>query len=310
VTNRLGFGCAHLYGGRSRAGSLRLLDAAIDAGVTYFDTARLYGHGEAESLLGIAASGRRDRLFITSKAGILPTWNPPSRRIRDRAVRIMRSVPSLRPLLVEPETPQPTFGAFAPSQIEASVRVSLRALKTEYLDLLLLHECAPGHASDPAVLDLLARLREQGLIRAWGVATDVAATLAILGGAAADLATAQFAHSAFEPTLERVRAVSRLPLVLHSVLGSRFASLVAALKTDPGLRADLSDGGIDPDDASGIAVLLLAAAMQANPEGVVLFSATRTDHITANQKAHHAPPEAVASVLRGLHRFMANSAPA
>ena len=50
--------------------SLRLLETAIDCGITYFDTARMYGLGAAEGLLGEVASRNRHRMIIASKAGI------------------------------------------------------------------------------------------------------------------------------------------------------------------------------------------------------------------------------------------------
>src|ERR1700734_2088316 len=71
-TNRLGFGNGGLIHDVSRADSLRLLEVAYDSGLTYFDTARMYGFGCAEALLGDLLAGRRDRIIVASKAGILP----------------------------------------------------------------------------------------------------------------------------------------------------------------------------------------------------------------------------------------------
>ena len=55
------------YGPTDEAQSLDALVAALDAGINFFDTADLYGFGESERLLGIAFSGRRDRVVIASK---------------------------------------------------------------------------------------------------------------------------------------------------------------------------------------------------------------------------------------------------
>ncbi|MER7758819.1 aldo/keto reductase [Streptomyces sp. NPDC097619] len=54
----------------------RMVDTALDAGITLFDTADVYSAGASESVLGEAVRGRRDRLLISTKAG-LPTGDGP-----------------------------------------------------------------------------------------------------------------------------------------------------------------------------------------------------------------------------------------
>ncbi len=58
------------------SGRLRLLETAFEHGIHHFDTAPLYGQGEAEGLLGRFARSRRDRLTITTKFGLLPQARP------------------------------------------------------------------------------------------------------------------------------------------------------------------------------------------------------------------------------------------
>jgi len=70
----IGLGCmnmSHAYGQPpSEAESIRLIHAAIDLGVTHFDTAALYGFGKNESLLGKALKGKRAQLHLASKCGM------------------------------------------------------------------------------------------------------------------------------------------------------------------------------------------------------------------------------------------------
>ena len=94
---RLGFGCSALVGGRTRRESLRLLDAAWDAGIRHFDTARVYGSGDAEELLGSFAGGRRSAMTITTKFGIEPLPSNPATAIAKGTVR--RLLRRSRPLL-------------------------------------------------------------------------------------------------------------------------------------------------------------------------------------------------------------------
>lgn len=68
----LGFGCSAMGGRVSTRQSLVALGAAYDAGITLYDTARSYGYGQAETILGNFLRGRRDTVVISTKFGILP----------------------------------------------------------------------------------------------------------------------------------------------------------------------------------------------------------------------------------------------
>lgn len=69
----LGFGCMGMsvfYGDSDDTASVATLRYAMDQGVTFFDTAELYGNGHNETLLGQAIQGRRDELVIATKCGL------------------------------------------------------------------------------------------------------------------------------------------------------------------------------------------------------------------------------------------------
>ncbi|MEU8515374.1 aldo/keto reductase [Kitasatospora sp. NPDC048722] len=86
----------------------RLLDIAIDAGVTMFDTADVYSDGASEEVLGKAVHGRRDQVLISTKAG-LPTGEGPNDAGTSRA------------------------------RLTKAVDDALRRLGTDYIDLFQLH---------------------------------------------------------------------------------------------------------------------------------------------------------------------------
>ncbi len=74
----IGFGCMGLsgaYGGTDDAESIRTIQAAIDRGVTLFDTGDFYGMGHNELLVGRALAGRRDRVCLSVKFGALRAPN-------------------------------------------------------------------------------------------------------------------------------------------------------------------------------------------------------------------------------------------
>src|SRR5881227_122734 len=60
--------------------TLTVIDAAIDSGVTLFDTADIYGQGMSEDYIGRALEGRRDRVVLATKFGKPMDENPSERR--------------------------------------------------------------------------------------------------------------------------------------------------------------------------------------------------------------------------------------
>lgn len=140
TVSELGFGCAS-YWGKPRfdeAAAVGLVHAAIEAGVTFFDTGASYSAGEAEPRLGRALKGQdRDRLVIATKAG---TYHAGGGQIaRD----------------------------FSPAAIVASVERSLERLGVDHIDLLQLHGPAAEELTDE-LLSALEGLKRRGLVRALG----------------------------------------------------------------------------------------------------------------------------------------------
>src|SRR5882724_9236131 len=70
----LGLGCmgmSGVYGAADEAESLRTIDAAIERGITLFDTGDFYGMGHNEMLIGRSIAKRRDRVLLSVKFGAL-----------------------------------------------------------------------------------------------------------------------------------------------------------------------------------------------------------------------------------------------
>jgi diketogulonate reductase-like aldo/keto reductase len=127
-----------------RADCIRALRAGLDAGATHVDTAELYGWGVVEELVGEAIEGRRDELFLVSK--------------------------------VHPRNA-------ARASVKRSCERSLQRLRTDHLDVYLLH-WREDHPLEDTMAGLQDLVRE-GKIRAFGVSNfdvpDLEDTLAIVG---------------------------------------------------------------------------------------------------------------------------------
>jgi D-threo-aldose 1-dehydrogenase len=278
---RLGFGCGDLFGGAALSTSARLVDTALDAGIRYFDVARLYGNGSAETVLGSVLPRVRDRVIISSKAGILPWSMLLGTRIATKLAKAARRVGPLgRALVPPPPSAAARHGAFGLADLARSVDCSLKALRTDYLDILLLHECGLADVQRADVLGFVERLRAAGKIRSFGIATDLVTTVEILKEKPAIAPIVQFAGDALNRNVTRICA-GRIGLVVtHTPIRQALPTLVAHLLADPAAAADWEKRtGIACNDRAGIANLLLADAVAENAGGVVLFSTSRPERI-------------------------------
>jgi aryl-alcohol dehydrogenase-like predicted oxidoreductase len=138
-------GGQHGWGGTDDAESIRAVHAALDMGVTFLDTADVYGAGHSEKLLGQALKGRRDGLFIATKFSKLFVEDTRT-RIDDTNVE--------------------------PAYIKAACEGSLRRMGMDVIDLYQLHEGKLDLALVPQVLDTLEALVAEGKIKAYGWSTD------------------------------------------------------------------------------------------------------------------------------------------
>lgn len=135
----VGFGCMSL--GEDHAANERLIHAALDRGIDFFDTADLYKHGENEVTLGRALQGRRHSAVVATKVG--NQWRPDG-----------------------------SGWDWSPrrSYIEESVNGSLKRLRTDCIDLYQLHG---GTVDDPIdeAIEAFEGLQRSGAIRHYGISS-------------------------------------------------------------------------------------------------------------------------------------------
>ncbi|MEJ0087451.1 MAG: aldo/keto reductase [Pseudomonadota bacterium] len=125
--SRIGFGTAALHHLGSRADRERLVHAALDHGITHFDTSPYYGHGLAE----IALAGLGRAATIATKVGLYPPGGAHGSHTR---MLLRKGLGKLLHSLSRPEVD------FAVERARRSLHDSLRRLKRERVELLLLHE--------------------------------------------------------------------------------------------------------------------------------------------------------------------------
>lgn len=206
----IGFGCwaiggpftlggkADGWGTADDSESAAAIRCGLDLGVTFFDTADVYGAGHSEEVLGRALEGRRDEAVIATKFGY----------VFDAAQRAASG--------------QDT----GPAYIRRACEASLRRLGTDRIDLYQLHvgDLPLARALDAArVLD---DLRDDGLIRAYGWSTDDPASAAAFARATNASAVQHELNGLSDaPAMlavceaENVASISRTPLAMGLLTG-------------------------------------------------------------------------------------------
>jgi D-threo-aldose 1-dehydrogenase len=278
----LGYGCSQLMGGITRRESIALLEAAFDAGIRHFDTAPSYGYGHAESVLGEVIYSKRDRVTIATKFGLQP---PRNRRLlataRSILLPMLRRVPSVKSRLSRTTRGLVGRAHFSAGELRKSIDASLAALRTDYIDILLLHEAVLADLSDELFGALEGTVKE-GKIRAFGVGSERVAADEIYHGQQRFCPIMQFEWS----VLSREKlAYPGSFLITHRSLSDSLVRLRAWLTANPQVvRSWSAELDLDVSKTSVLSSLMLAAARHANPGGITLFSSRSPQNISKNAR--------------------------
>ncbi|TVZ99571.1 aldo/keto reductase [Streptomyces sp. BK340] len=218
--------------------SVRAVRRALDLGVTFFDTADVYGTGHSEEVLGRALGKRRDQVVVATKWGNV----------------------------FDPDTRTLTGADDSPEYARRALTASLRRLGTDHVDLYQLHlsDAEPERASQ--LRDICEEFVKEGLVRAYAWSTDDPARAAVF--AEGEHCTAvQHALNVLQDAPDMLALCERLdlaginrsPLAMGLLTGKRHTSLEAGdIRSRPPawLQGFGGDGsGSDPEWVSRVEAL-------------------------------------------------------
>jgi aryl-alcohol dehydrogenase-like predicted oxidoreductase len=275
----VGLGCNNFGGRIDEAATFAVIDAAIDAGVTFFDTSDTYGNqGGSEELIGRALQGRRDQVVLATK------WGKP---MGDGAER-----------------------RGSRDYILGAVEASLRRLQTDVIDLYQHHEEDPGTPLEETIATV-EQLVAEGTVRAWGTSNYRAETVERVRALASD---AYVSEQSEYSLLRRDAEADLLPRCAELGLGFiPYFPLASGLLTGKVSRdhppaegtrlhgRDISDDDLSRverlaawADAHGRSLLEVAigSLLAAGPVVSVIAGATKPEQVRANAAAGDWEPTA------------------
>ena len=275
----VGLGCNNFGGRIGESATFAVIDAAIDAGVTFFDTADIYGgRGGSEELIGRALQGRRDRVVLATKWGKEMGDGAERRGSRD--------------------------------YILGAVEASLRRLQTDVIDLYQHHEEDPETPLEETVATV-EQLVAEGTVRAWGTSNYRAETLERVRALASDAFVSeqsQYSLLRRDAEAELLPACARLGLgfIPYFPLASGLLTGKVSREAPPAPGTRLHGRKLAESDlarveelrawaeAHGRSLLEVAIGglLAVEPVVSVIAGATKPEQVAANAKAGEWAPSA------------------
>ena len=306
--SRLSFGTSGIMGSAlTDRGRVKLLDAAYDNGITHFDTAPLYGQGDAEKVLGSFYKTKQDGVTIATKYGLMPKkrsamsvlTKPMARFVNRKYINIKRRN-ALKNTIIEADVIAPKFTRdqivktknnnkrllLSKIDLNKQLETSLYNLKTETIDVYFLHDVSIHQLCDEFVVALLSA-KDSGKVREIGLATSRANAYEIKRVYPEISSVIQVPSTRFEIENDLYNDHEGI-FISHSSFNSTMNWLLpwVTRNYEALLEKSLALGvHIPPTPFELYHLLLLQRALQKNTTGSILFSSSKVKNIEVNTKA-------------------------
>lgn len=145
-----------LWGGADEADAVEAIHAAIDGGINFIDTAPMYGMGHSEEIVGKAIKGRRDKVILATKCGLI--WDGTGRGVYKF---------STTETGLSDSGSMKVYQYLGPKSIRTELEASLKRLNVDYIDLYQTHWQDPT-TPIAETMETLLDLKREGKIRAIG----------------------------------------------------------------------------------------------------------------------------------------------
>lgn len=245
--SRIGLGCSRLGSmmGSSAEEAHSLVDAAIEGGITLFDTASTYGQGDSERFLSHALRRHQDLCIVTKIGKKVPLKARLLQPVKG-LVRTLARYSGKTGAIVKKSRGGSLSTCFEPAFLERELVGSMKRLGTDCIPVIMLHSASGDVVSRGIAIEVLDRAREKGHVRVVGVSVDdIPAAEACLVDSRITMIQVPYLEgdSAFAAWATRAAAAGKI-VVAREI----FQSVTPRPLTDDVLRANLQrslgDGNI------------------------------------------------------------------
>jgi aryl-alcohol dehydrogenase-like predicted oxidoreductase len=296
----LGLGAAPIGSRTGPEESKITLNKAFDLGINFYDTAPSYGQGSSEEIIGEVFQQKRDRVIITTKVGYAPTPTlQAAAKFKPLARSLLRKIPGIRKSIQNFVNSQNKID-FEPSYIAKSVEESLQRLRSDYIDILLLHSPPKEIIERGDVFEQLKSLKQQGKVRYYGIsASTLENSLLLLKHSEIEIFALQTTLNLFEqeaideliPLAKQrgIAIIAREPFA-HGKLIPRHANTDnEGLKYIGPLESDDRFAFLAKDNIRTMTQAALQFVLQTEGVSVVLAGMSKAKHVEANVATFNAP---------------------
>ncbi|MDO8879105.1 MAG: aldo/keto reductase [Pseudolabrys sp.] len=298
VTTQLGFGCSYIL-----PENTTLLDAAYDAGIRHFDVARSYGRGLSEKCVGEFLTRHKSDVTVTTKYGLYyPAAEgiyPFLRSIGRPIAKRMRGAARISGAVTAAVGAGPTKGKFTAREARLSLERSLRTLRSESIDIFLMHEATAEDLTDEGLLRFLENSVSAGRIGSFGVGGSNERVDLLYSQNRPYCDVLQFDWTPLEPVIMRNGVFN----IVYRIFRHGRRGLAKWIDEMPETKVRWSERiGFDIVNIDDLEKLLLKAAVELRPTDLVLFSSADPKHIfrnveVVNDEALRAPALSLAKLL-------------
>lgn len=194
-SSALGFGCSVVCGSRGKVESARAIHTALDCGVNHFDLARCYGYGDAEAFVAKNTPKKREEVVFATKFGIEATSLASALKPLKAIGRVVNrkhsctpqseedlesgGLPRANPHVVSKSRLKQIIGGMLLKRrpvnarlMQLSVERSLKALRTDYIDYLFVHEPVVALEDADRIFEVAMALKKAGKLRGFGISSE------------------------------------------------------------------------------------------------------------------------------------------